>query len=965
MPKARSGQRVDLPSGTITLLLSDIQASTSAWDRDPERMSEAVARHDSIFARLVAEHNGIVVESGREGDSLLCVFTRVSSAVSCALAVQRAIASERWPSGAEIRVRIALHTGEAELRDGHYHGPVVYRCARLMATAHGGQTILSGPARDLVVDQLPADTSLLDLGLHALKDLARAERVFQLLAPGLRSTFPSLRSSERQVTNLPVQLTSFHGRSNDLAELKRLIAANRLVTITGGAGLGKTRLALEVAAQLLDAYPGGVWLAEMAPISDAALVPQALASSLGLREMAGQPILQTMISHLRSRQCLVVLDNCEHLVGACANVANALLGASLGLSILATSQERLGVSGEVIHRLAPLSALPSIDSSVAATHDQAEAVSLFIDRARLSEPSLTVTRADADIIAQICQRLDGIPLAIELAAARVNLMALDDLLLRLDDRFRLLNANSRHVLPRHQTLRAAVDWGYDLLGDDERALFRRLSVFTGGFRLDSAEAVCVGDGIEKADIVELLARLVNKSLVVPDERAGRGVRMHLLETLRQYSRDRLREAGEDDLFARQHAAHYLELAESARHEQRAAESSDWLLRLEDEHDNLRAALETSLRLHAERALSLATALLWFWDVHGYLTEGRDWLIKGLETAPARTAVRARATDAAGWLSLRLGDFESSAFQFEESVSIAREVADPLILTRPLRNLGLIRLFQGETEEAVSLVGESLDVARLLDDKASVAGSLLVLALVAYFTGDLDGAGAYAEQSAQLHRELGDEKVVAFLLACLASLAIDRGDHKGAESRLAESLDISKLMGDRVDVAFVLETSASLSAARSEPSRALRLAGAAARLRSTVGALSVPVWREKLEASLDSARTALGSEAAERAWEEGAQMTLEQAIEYAESSAPEPRARPADTSPDRDHFGLTKRELEIAVLVAHGMTNRDVAERLFIATRTVDAHVEHIRNKLGYRSRAQVAAWAAARGLVKK
>ena len=875
----------ELPIGTVTVLISDIQASTAAWDRDPKAMALALTRHDAIFREALGAANGVFVESGREGDSLLCVFTTAGDAVRCALDVQRAMSRESWPEGAEIVVRIALHTGEPELRDGHYHGPVVYRAARLMATAHGGQIVLSSPTRDIVVDNLPAGASLLDLGIHVLKDLSRAERVFQLVDPHLRFEFPPLRGAGQPMTNLPVQLTTFWGREGELSEVRALLRDNRLVTITGAGGLGKTRLALELATGILDEYPGGVWLTELGPLSDPALVPQVVATSLGLRELAGQRLTETLAVHLARRRVLLLLDNCEHLVDSCAALAESLLSSSAEVRILATSQERLGVAGEVVYRLDPLATNTAANASVSHPGLESDSVRLFVDRALLSDPRFTVSPEAAEAIAQICQRLDGIPLAIELAAARVRLMSVDEVLARLDDRFRLLIDSGRTSLPRHQTLRATVDWGYELLSYEERALFRRLSVFAGGFTLATAEAVCAVRESEKADVMDLLARLVDKSLVVRDDRGGGATRMRLLETLRQYGRGRLVEEDDAGLYARRHADYFLDIAEAARRDQRGPQYNSWLERLEDEHDNLRFAIEISLREPGETALALATSLLWFWDVRGYLSEGHEWLTRALAAAPAPTAERARATDAAGWLAQRLGDFATARRHFEESALIAREIDEPLILARALRNLALMQLFSAEIAQAVTLVGESLEVAQKMNDEASVAGSLLVMSLVAYFANDQEAARTHAEQSTELHRKLGDEKVVAFLLACLASLAIDRAEPEVAASYLAESLAISHEKGDRVDVAFVFETWASLAAAISQPERALRLAGVADTLRESVGALPLPMWQAKLDAALKGARRALGPAAAEEAFAAGRRMSLGEAIEYAAGARP--------------------------------------------------------------------------------
>jgi predicted ATPase/class 3 adenylate cyclase len=871
----------ELPVGTVTVLMSDVQASTAAWDRDPKAMASALARHDGIFREAVRAAEGVMVESGREGDSLLCVFTTAADAVRGALEVQHAMSRESWPVGAEISVRIALHTGEPELRDGHYHGPVVYRAARLMATAHGGQVVLSSPTRDIVVDNLPAGVSLLDLGTHVLKDLSRAERVFQLVDPQLRSEFPPLRGPSQPLTNLPERLTSFWGRAQELSDVRTLLTEYRLVTITGTGGLGKTRLVFEVASAVLDEYPGGVWIAELAPLSDPALVPQVVATSLGLRELAGQSLTETLRAHLAQRRLLLVLDNCEHLLEPCANLAEALLASSANVRILATSQQRLGVAGEVVYRLSPLAA----STSASADGLDSDSVRLFADRARLHDPRFTLSPGTARTIAQICQRLDGIPLAIELAAARVRLMSVDEVLARLDDRFRLLVDSGRASLPRHQTLRATVDWGYELLSETERALFRRLSVFAGGFTFTTAEAVCAANESDQADVMDLVARLVDKSLVVRDDRGAGGTRLRILETLRQYGRERLEAEGEAGLYSHRHADYFLALAEAARRDQLGPRDATWLERLEAEHDNLRFALETALMEPGETALSLATALLWFWDVRGYLSEGYESLGRALAVVRAPTAARAAAADAAGWLAQRLGDFATARRHFEEGAAIAREVGEPLIRARAMRNLALIQVFSGEVSDALRLVRESLDVAEELKDDASIAGSLLVMALAAYFAGEHEAARAHAERSVDLHRKLGDEKVVAFLLACLARLAVDNGEPAAAASYLAESLEIYREKGDRVDIAFVLETWASFCASVSQPERALRLAGAAAALRESVAALPVPVWRAMLDMALEGARQTLGPAVSEAAFAAGGRMSVAEAIDYASGAPP--------------------------------------------------------------------------------
>ena len=516
-----------LPDGTVTFLLTDVEGSTALWERSSEAMQAALARHDAIMADVVGRHNGIVVKSRGEGDSIFAVFGLARDAVAAAAELQRTLQTEPWPTETQLRVRMALHTGEAELRDGDYFGSVVNRAARLRAVAYGGQILLSQATEQLVQDHLAADLGLYDLGEHRLRNLERPERIFQLTAPDLPRESRPLLTLDTLPNNLPTQLTSFVGREREIAEVRALLSTVRLLTLVGSGGAGKTRLSLQVAAGLVDRYPDGVWLVELAALADPTLVPQTVAAALGVRDPGARSLTAVLAEHLQSKQILLVLDNCEHLVGACAELADALLHASPGLRILATSREALGIAGETTWRVPSLllpdpRQLPTADRLLAF-----EAVRLFIERAVAAAPGFTITNANAPAVVQICQRLDGIPLAIELAAVRVKVLTPEQIAARLDDRFRLLTAGSRTALPRQQTLRALVDWSHELLTEPERLLFRRLSVFAGGWTLEAAEAVCADDassGAQQAldafEILDLLALLVDKSLVLTDEHRG-------------------------------------------------------------------------------------------------------------------------------------------------------------------------------------------------------------------------------------------------------------------------------------------------------------------------------------------------------------------------------------------------------------------------------------------------------------
>jgi predicted ATPase/class 3 adenylate cyclase len=589
-----------LPTGTVTFLFTDVEGSTRLWEQHPDQMRAALARHDALIEALVEAHGGCVVRPRGEGDSRFAVFARATDAVAAAAAIQRALHAEPWPPETPLRVRLALHTGEADLRDGDYYGSAVNRCARLRAVAHGGQVLVSEVTAGLVRDTLPPGVLLRDLGKHRLSDLARPEHVHQLTGVGLPAEFRPLRSLDAYPHNLPVQLTTLIGREAEIEALRQRLhePQTRLVTLTGPAGVGKTRLALQVATGLLDAFPDGLRLVEFGSLLDPARVPQAVAEPLGAREEPGRALPATLAAVLRPKRVLLVLDNCEHLIEACAALAARLLRACPHLRILATSREPLGITGELTWRVPPLGLpdvvpdLPDLDADQPHAVEclaRAEAVQLFVERARLAQPGFALTSENAQAVAHICARLDGLPLAIELAAARVRALSPEQIAARLHDRFRLLTGAGRTGTERHQTLRAALDWSHHLLSEQERALFRRLTVFTGGRSLAAAEAVCAGNGIEPREVLDLLTQLVDKSLLYTDGQDGE-VRYWMLETIWQYGRERLREAGEADALRARHAAYYAALAEGVGPKLQGPEPARWLDLLKQEQENLRAAL---------------------------------------------------------------------------------------------------------------------------------------------------------------------------------------------------------------------------------------------------------------------------------------------------------------------------------------------------------------------------------------
>ncbi|HWS93873.1 MAG TPA: AAA family ATPase, partial [Mycobacterium sp.] len=657
----------ELPTVTATLLLADVEDSTRLWQTQPEQMTTAVALLDRTLADLVAAHSGIrPIEQG-EGDSFVVAFARASDAVACALALQRAPL-------APIRLRIGVHTGQVQLRDeSNYIGPTINRTARLRDLAHGGQTVLSGATEELVVDWLPADAWLTDLGTHPLRGLPRPERVVQLCHPDLRNRFPPLRAPNDVLShNLPAQLTNFVGRQAEINKLRDALASSRLVTLTGAGGVGKTRLAVQVASELAGQFSDGVWYVDLAPITHPGVVPLTVGRALDLPDQPGRSTMDTLLRFIRDRQMLVVLDNCEHLLDATAELVVALLAGAPGLTLLATSREPIGVSGEATWRV------PSLSLTT-------EAIELFADRAHLAQADFTVTDDNAAAVAEICRRLDGIPLAIELAAARVRALSLAEILDGLHDRFRLLTGGSRTAVRRQQTLRASVDWSHALLTETERILFRRLAVFLGGFDLQAAQAFVGSGAVERYQVLDQLSLLVDKSLVVAENTSGR-TRYRLLETVRQYALEKLGESGEADTVRARHRDHYTAMAAlldaPARtdHEQR-------LEQVETEIDNLRAAFDWSRESSdTELALALASSLQPLWLTRGRIREGRAWFDTILTDDPRHlqvtAAVRCRALADTAALGMWVGAADSMD-QAQQALAIARNVDDAALLARAL------------------------------------------------------------------------------------------------------------------------------------------------------------------------------------------------------------------------------------------------------------------------------------------
>ncbi len=910
-----------LPTGTVTFLFTDLESSTQLWEAHPEIMPAALARHDSLLREAVEGHGGALVKT--TGDGLHAVFTSALSAADAAVAAQQALQAGAWGDTGPLRVRMALHTGEAELRDGDYYGPALNRAARLMAAAHGGQILLSATTAALLAK---VDAQLIDLGEHRLRDLAAVEHVFQLAAAGLRSEFPPISSLATYAHNLPSQLTSFVGREREMAEAKRLLSVTRLLTLTGPGGTGKTRLALQAAADLLGDYAGGAWLVELATLSDPALVGQAVAGTLHVREQPGRPLDDVLIDYLRDKQLLLLLDNCEHLVDACARLADRLLRACPRLTILVSGREALSIAGEVIFQVPSLRVPPVSETGDSQPADSLlafEAVRLFVDRAQAVRPDFGPTEANASAVVQICRRLDGIPLAIELAAARVQVLPPEKIAARLSDRFRLLTGGSRTALPRQQTLQALIDWSWDLLPEPERLLLRRLSVFAGGWTLEAAEAVAGSDGdSDPLDVLEGLAQLVGKSLVMASDEG----RYRLLETIRQYARDRLWEAGEGEAPRDRHAAFFLALALEAQPHLTGPHMVPWLDRLEAERDNLRAALDWTLESRPETALQLVAALQFYWLRRAHTTETRLVLEQALDpgrmdnvpVTPSSQAAHARVLVTLAQTLIAQGENAAAVEAATEAVAVARRLGEPQILAHSLGMLALANGYGGRIEAAQAVAEESLTISRrhgysleqmmalsALAGPALYGGSdftgtrghleeierlartqgnpwdmalaTMSLGALARREGRAGTAQARFEQAAALFDEVGDQHFATVARSELAHTLRRQGRDDEALALYRQTLHVWQQMGHRSAVAHQLECLATLALRRGEAARAARLLGSAEVLREAAGTQRQPEEQGEYETTLEELRGRLDESALNAAWAEGRTRSVDRAV----------------------------------------------------------------------------------------
>ncbi|MGD0686259.1 MAG: LuxR C-terminal-related transcriptional regulator [Streptosporangiaceae bacterium] len=1002
-----------LPSGTVTLLFADVEGSIRLWEADREAMAEASAGYGRMVREQVEAAGGHVFTTA--GEAFRAVFADPSAALAAAVAIQRAVTAETWPPGLPIRVRVAVHAGICVQRDGDYVGPVVNRAARLLAAGHGGQVLVSGAARELLADRLPGGVGLADLGEHRLRDLGRAERVFQVTGPGLAGRFGPLRSLEDPALrhNLPSQPTGFVGRAAELAELRSLVAGGRrLVTITGPGGIGKSRLAVQAAAEALDGAGDGVWLAELAPVADPDLVAGTVAAVLGVREEPGRPVLDTLADAVGDRYLMVVLDNAEHVLGAAAKLADALLRSCPRAYLLVTSREPLGVSGEHVFRVSSLP-VPPADLAEPGQLAAFESVQLFTEHAAMHRQGFAVDDANAAAVAAVCVRLDGIPLALELAAARLGSLSVQEVSSRLDQRFRLLTGGSRTALPRHQTLRALIDWSYDLLNPDEQMVLDRLSVFAGGWTLAAAEAVASAGGTAEWQVLDHLAALVDKSLVQADEIRG-STRYRLLETVRQYAAERLavRAGAELDETRAAHRDYYLAVVETAGLHLRGRDEAVWLDRLDAEFDNIRAALAFSIADpgSAEPGLRLAAGLQWFCNMRGHGGEVLEALTVLLERPDARmpTQARARALNASCHLRDRFGDDSPISSLADEALGIARGFADAPVIADALAQLCWFSYEHGDLPAALAQADEALGLARTTGDPRLIADLLGQRAVFKGEAGDLDAALADQEEALTVSRAAGDNYRLAITLTNLGVDELAAGELGAARAHLQEANALADnhgypniSSGLRENLGFVDLIEADLRNARRLFLDSLEIAritgvkssyirGALLGLALAAGADGDPAVAATLHGIADEhagrtfagievglrdrdhahLRATLGDPAFEAAYARGRTLSQADAIALAAAAAgPDPGAEPAITVPaavqetaDDSPGPLSDREREIVALVAGGATDAQIAGRLFLSVNTVRSHLERIRDKTGARRRTELVRYALQAGI---
>jgi predicted ATPase/class 3 adenylate cyclase len=868
----------DLPTGTVTFLFTDIEGSTRMLQELGHRYAAVLDEHAEIARRAIADCGGVEVST--EGDSFFVAFRSPAKAVLAAVSIQQDLAAKEWFGGTAVSVRMGLHSGQGDLGAVGYVGIDVNRAARIANAAHGGQILLSEATRALVEHSLPEGTSLRDLGQHRLKDIAHPEHLYDLMIEGLPCDFPPPRTLDARPNNLPLQLTSFVGREKELASVKSVLDRSRLLTLTGAGGTGKTRLALQVAAEILTEYRDGAFFVDLSSVSDPDLVPAAIAKALSVHEVPGRPILEVVKENLSPKELLLAVDNFEQVAEA-SPVVEALLSAAPGLKVLVTSRVVLSLRGEHEVAVPPLEP-PQPDSvSDVPTLLQVESVRLFTDRAIAVSPRFQLTKENAPAVAAIIARLDGLPLAIELAATRTKVITPEEMLSRLQQRLSLLTSGPRTMPERQRTLRDAIAWSHDLLSAPERGLFARLSVFTGGWTLESAEAVADSRDLG-LDPLEGLASLVDQSLVRRYETDWGHSRFSMLETIREFGQEQLRASGELDVLRRRHAEHFLALAAEAESHLTAEDQVEWLDRCDEDHPNIRAALEWAIEAgEADRAQESSGALWRFWQQRGHLAEGRGWLevILAMPSGRGPSQARAKALIGAGGMAWWQKDREAAGACYEEALAIERELGDPARIAEALYNLSFVAAGQN-IESAARLLEESLDLSRRANHAFGMAQALSMLVIRDAEIGNWSAVIDKLQETTAIWRRLGDRLHLAFDLVWLA-FAYGRTQRTAdAQAAALEALELFCEVDNATGIGITFVDLAFLATWEGHHEAAIRFAGVSQSLRERAGG-PPGGFAGLLEGDpAAEARAHLPEDVAQRAWDEGLAMSMDEAVTLA-------------------------------------------------------------------------------------
>ena len=883
------------PSGTVTFLFTDIEGSTKLAQGHPAQWESLRRRHHEILQSAIESQNGYVFQI--IGDAFCAAFHTASDALGAAAKAQTDLYKENWGE-TPIKVRMGLHTGEAEFEQGEYRGYLTMaRAQRVMSTAYGGQILLSNACAELIRGELPSGIILRDMQEHRLKGILNPERLWQVVAVDLPDQFPPLATLNSIPNNLPIEVNSFVGREKEIAEIKELLSTTRLLTLTGSGGAGKTRLSVHVAAEVLDGFKNGIWFVELASLSDPALIPFTVAAAIGLREEPGRPLLATLLNWLTGKNLLLILDNCEHLIESCAKFADEVLHSGPTVRLLATSREPLAITGESIYRVPSLQT-PNPQEKIGIEQlEQYAAVRLFIDRATQALSTFRVSNANAPAIAQICYRLDGIPLAIELAAARIKSLPVEKLSERLDDRFRLLTSGSRTALPRQQTLRSMIDWSHSLLSEPEQLLFRRLSVFAGGWTLEAAEKVCAGDELDSANILDLSTRLVDKSLVVMDEGVEEP-RFHMLETIRQYAMGNLEKFAEVNLFRQRHAGYLANLAAEAEQQHWSPDQVQWMDRLERERDNYRDALQWSSVWDRERTfLQLAANLFRFWGMRGPLAEGRAWLDQAFEVCEvsAGTLNKELIIGVLGGVSeiaRYQGDFEHAMMLKQELLNRCRRWGEERLLAATLNDLAVMHADRGQCERSLTLAEEALALRKKLGRPSGIAHALAGLFFARMCLDEPQAAQEAMQGALQIFRDERVQEGVAMSLISLIVVAIRQERYADAERIWNEVLPLIRQQADQEITVFSIHMMAILAASQGKTRRAARLLGITEQMASQYGLhLEIP-GRMWVEHTIQAAKASTGESVWTREYQAGQrfatvrELTADQAIAFSLESSDE-------------------------------------------------------------------------------